>query len=122
MEGCRPADFYEDYKKLYAKAAELNNDIGEAMQLCIDICERYTCPCGGEDCKYRSLGEAQSTLESLITERSRVIRLMENVARSYVIALQIGYAEMEMLKETQSSVGLLNEKLIPVAREIRPKI
>lgn len=96
MEGCGPADFYEDYKELYIKTTELNKEIREAVQLCVDISEGYLCLCGGEDCKYRSFEEAQLTLESLIYERGRVIRILESMAIKFKVALAVEHTEREL--------------------------
>ena len=112
-----PASFYENYKKLYAKAAELSPKIEEAEEVCAAIYDGFRCLCGGEDCKYANLGRAESQLNSLVRERAKLIRNMESIIREYKAALQANYSELELEKERQDFAEF---KLALKAREPEP--
>ena len=112
-----PASFYENYKKLYAKAAELSPKIEEAEEVCAAIYDGFRCLCGGEDCKYANLGRAESQLRSLVIERANLIRNMESVIREYKAALEVSYLEQELKKELQD---LAEFKFALKAKELEP--
>lgn len=114
MDGCGPADFYESYKQLYAKAVELNKLIYEAEEIRGEIYHGGRCICGGEDCLYSTLEKAESQLASLFHDKANLIRKMETVIKAYKIAVETGYLKREMEKDLQE---LAEIKLTPKVKE-----
>ncbi len=123
MEGCRPADFYESYKQLYAKAIELNKCIYEAEGICAEICDDGACICGGEDCRYSNLRKAEAQLASLIKDKANLIRKMETVIKDYKIALETDYLKIEIEKNIGKLAKIkLALKLKELESAVQPEI
>ena len=93
MDGCKPADFYEDYKKLYAKAIELNTNIWKMRKYIERLYEMEV-----------DYSACESELEGWVIERSRVIHTLEKMIGGFKLALAAEHTEkmLEVLMQAKA--------------------